>query len=175
MRFLDEWILREEHKSPFPLKNENEDAGNTLSIPHKDFHNDLIIPRNQLFVPHRAGRGPITTTTAAAALTGLPIPSGFRQEHSPSVPGSSDTEKPRRQAETPAAPLSPSGHFPQRGKLSVVDCLDLAGGGAQAPVDWVGDCRYCSPQPLRRQLPPEREARNKERSKGTTCGRGKPL
>ena len=54
MRFLDEWILREEHKPPFPLKNENEDAGNTLSIPHKDFHNDLIIPRNQLFVPHRA-------------------------------------------------------------------------------------------------------------------------
>ena len=50
MRFLDEWILREEHKSPFPLKNENEDAGNTLSIPHKDFHNDLIIPRNQLLI-----------------------------------------------------------------------------------------------------------------------------
>ena len=50
MRFLDEWILREEHKSPFPLKNENEDAGNTLSIPHKDFHNDLIIPRSQLLI-----------------------------------------------------------------------------------------------------------------------------
>lgn len=33
MRFLDEWILREEHKSPFPLKNngkknDNENAGN---------------------------------------------------------------------------------------------------------------------------------------------------
>ena len=52
----------------------------------------------------RAGRGPIITTTAATALTGLPIPSGFRQGRSPIVPGSSDPQKGRRQAELPAAP-----------------------------------------------------------------------
>ena len=81
-----------------------------------------------------------------------------RMSGTTSVKGPCSTGQPRRQAEPPAAPLSPSGHFPQRGKLSVVDCLDLAGGGAQAPVDRGPGYRSGDDQQPRKETRPGKRA-----------------